>query len=160
MKKQALCLLICAVLLFSSCAGSGKQHDASETTMQIVERLEASYERRLAAAALVAVSMQYPDFALTEICLTKESGMEKHSESGSVYVFFTSEGDAVCIHCVPLSAEREEFGTMDLYTKDLGFATFDEMTDAPADTSAFIKVTADELSGLIEQALLVSVYEH
>lgn len=69
-------------------------------------------------------------------------------------------GEKIAIHSKPLDEERTEAGTKDLYTENLGFASFDEVDVDSIDKDECVTVEMDELSELISQSVLVSVYEH
>lgn len=128
--------------------------------MEVTERAEASYERWLAAGMVTAISMQYSEFEINGIYLTGETDLTEKADSNGVYVIFTEQGVQKTVYSVPLEGEREEAGTMDLYTRDLGFATFDMVEADTADTASCIEIQMDDLDELISQSLLVSLYEH
>lgn len=128
--------------------------------MEIVERADASYERWLAAGMVTAISMQYPDFSIEGIYLSGETELSDKSESKGAYVVFTANGAETAIHSVPLDAERTDAGTTDLYTRDLGFATFDTIEPSQIDTGSCEQIEMEDLNDLISQSLLVSIYEH
>ena len=128
--------------------------------MEIVERADASYERWLAAGMVTAISMQYPDFSIEGIYLSGETELSDKSESEGAYVVFTADGAETAIHSVPLDAERTDVGTTDLYTRDLGFATFDTIEPSQIDTGSCEQIEMDDLTDLISQSLLVSLFEH
>ena len=59
-----------------------------------------------------------------------------------------------------MDAERTEPGTVDLFTKDLGFSAFEQVDPETIDTESYQWVTIEDINELIEQSLLVSLYEH
>lgn len=133
----------------------GQQQGAVGT----IQKADASYERWLAAAMVTAISLHYPDFQINGIYLTAETELSSASESSGAYVAFTSGEESLMICSKPLEEERTEAGTIDLYTMDLGFATFDEVDVETVNTEGMLSVEAAELSELISQSMLVSLYE-
>lgn len=123
------------------------------------QKTDASYERWLAAAMITAVSFQYPGFEIKNIYLTEETDMARKNESMGVYVTFSSDAETRTIYAKPLEKERVETGTIDLYTMDLGFATFDIVNIEDIDTSRMQTVGTEALTELISQSMLVSLYE-
>ena len=170
----AVFIIIIAIIVFammnfsdenntgSDSSANGTIEDETEESYQIeiVEKSDASYERWLAAGMVTAVSMQYPDFEIEGIYLTGETDPADKMQSGGAYVIFTADGTETAVQSTPLEAERTDAGTTDLYTRDLGFATFDVVDPAQIDTGACVAVSMDELEELISQSLLVSLYEH
>lgn len=136
---------------------SGKSADAEQV---LIERVEASYEEWLASAALIGMTMQYPDFEQEEIYLASETELDDHSKSKGVYIIFESEGEKIALSVQPLDEERSEAGTNDLYTSDLGYATFDEIKAKDVKTKKMTKVEVDDLTEEIEQSILVTIYSH
>lgn len=126
----------------------------------IVEKAEASYEKWLAASMVVGVSLQYSEFEFTGIYLASENELGNYSNSEGVYITFASAGEEITIHSKPLEGERTKVGTKDLYTEELGFASFDEVEEDSFDKEKCVTVEMSELSELISQSVLVSVYEH
>lgn len=170
----AVFIIIIAIIVFammnfsdennigSDSSANGTIEDETEESYQIeiVETSDASYERWLAAGMVTAVSMQHPDFEIEGIYLTGETDPADKMQSGGAYVIFTAEGTETAVQSTPLEAERTDAGTTDLYTRDLGFATFDVVDPAQVDTGSCVAVSMDELEELISQSLLVSLYEH
>ena len=170
----AVLIIIIAIIVFAILKFSGENDTGSDSSvngtiedeteeshqMEIVEKSDASYERWLAAGIVTAVSMQYPDFEIEGIYLTGETDSADRMQSGGAYVIFTADGTETAVQSMPLEAERTDAGTTDLYTRDLGFATFDVVDPAQIDTGSCVEVRMDELEELISQSLLVSLYEH
>lgn len=166
--------VVCAVIIIFASRELISNHSEEETAadeviengteepnqMEVVERDDASYERWLAAGMVTAISMQYPDFSIEGIYLSGETALSDKSESAGAYVVFTADGAETAIHSVPLDAERTDAGTTDLYTRDLGFATFDTIEPSQIDTESCEQIEMDDLTDLISQSLLVSLYEH
>jgi len=124
-----------------------------------VQKLEASYEEWIAAAMVVAVSMQYPDFESEEIYVTGATDFEKKNESNGVYIVFSAEGETMAFHSFPIKEERTEKGTMDISTMDMGFITFDAVDEKEIPKSQCRKIVFEELEDLIKQSLLVTIHE-
>lgn len=163
-----VCVALIAVIVYNQNVSEGKTaaDDKSgadverEGTVEIIEKNDASYERWLAASMVTAVSMQYTEFEIDGIYLTGETDLSEKMESAGAYIVFTADGTETAIHSVPLDAERTDAGTTDLYTRDLGFATFDTIDPSQIDTGSCEQIEMDELTDLISQSLLVSLYEH
>ena len=75
-------------------------------------------------------------------------------------MIFTADGTETAVQSMPLEEERTDAGTTDLYTRDLGFATFDVVDPAQVDTVSCEEVSMADIEELISQSLLVSLYEH
>jgi len=151
----------------TSAATSDTAATTSATTAQttpppvtVVSMANADTERWLAAAAVVGVSMEYPDFELRGIYLASATSLENRADSKGAVIVFASGGEEKAIHAVPVSAERNTAGTRDISSEVVGFATFDEVSAASVDVSAMTEVDVDELGELIGQSLLISVYTH
>lgn len=127
-------------------------------SVEIIEQAEASYEEWLAAAMVVAVSMQYEDFIIDGIYLSDENSTRENSQG--VCVLFTAGDDHQAVWSEPIDEERADSGTIDLYTKSLGFATFDIVDAAYVNTMDKQEIGIDDLEDLISQSMLVSLYEH
>lgn len=124
----------------------------------IPQMKEASYERWLCAGMVVGLSMEYPDFTPQAIYVTGETALEDRMSSGGAVILFTSGGRELALRSVPLEEGRKTPGTMDLSTHTLGFATFDVVTADSVNTAGMEKVALEDLTELIEQSLLVSLY--
>ena len=161
-----ICIAVgAAVLVYDQNNSKDRQSVEDNTdnvtgTAEAIQRADASYERWLAAGMVTAISMQYPDFSIEGIYLSGETALSDKSESAGAYVVFTADGAETAIHSVPLDAERTDAGTTDLYTRDLGFATFDTIDPSQIDTGSCEQIEMDDLTDLISQSLLVSLYEH
>lgn len=126
----------------------------------IVNKKRTSYEEWLAAAMVVAVSMEHPEFELKGIYLAGETELSEKQISSGAYVVFFADGIEQAVYSYPLDAERTEPGTVDLFTKDLGFSVFERVDPETIDTESCQWVTIEDVNELIEQSLLVSLYEH
>lgn len=134
---------------------SGNENQDVTTVSQDV-----SYEHWLAAGAVTGVSMYYMDFELDGIYLASETPLGNHDDSKGVYVVFTSGGEKLVVKSVPLEDERSEAGTIDLSTENFGFATFDVVEVSDDELKACEEVRLESLSSLINQLMLVTLYEH
>lgn len=169
-----LCLTIIAAVVWK--IGSTVDNPGSEESAQtdqetsdtetgapdlvLTNRAEASYEEWLAAGMVVSVSMLYPEFDLKGIYLTGETELADKQTSNGAYVVFEVEGTQRAVYSFPLKAERTESGTTDLYTKDLGFSAFEQVDLERIDVATCRRVTMEDLDELIQQSILVSLYEH
>lgn len=157
--------IVCAaVVLGAKHSGTVSDAGAEETAQtgkaEIVKKQDASYERWLAAAMMTAISMQEGDFEVQHIYFSSENKLGDKMKSDGVCMVYTSGEETRCIQCKPLEAERKEKGTTDLYTKDLGFCSFDQIDRAALDTQNLQEIDPDSLSELISQSMLVSLYEN
>lgn len=174
-KQKRIVMILCmvlAVLLLALCGifiwkHSGQARQAENVTSgekkgktEITERKDADYEKWLAAGMVAAVSMQYPDFEVSEIYLASSVEINEKSKSQGVYIVFHTDSQTIALHSEPLENERTEEGSVDLYTRDLGFATFDKVNIEEIDVSGFDTVSMESLEDRISQSVLVSVYEH
>lgn len=142
-------------------SGEGSENTGNNgNSIGTVEKAEASYERWLAAAMMVSLPFNYSDVEVQHIYYVSEHEVEDKMESEGVYMVFTSEGDTYCIYCKPLSEQRTESGTCDLYTKDLGFASYEEIDENSINADDYEEIDVDSLSELASQSLLVSLYEN
>lgn len=119
---------------------------------------EASYEQWLSAGMVVGLSMEYPDFELRGIWVAGETALEDKMNSRGAVVLFTSGGEELALRSAPLEEGRKTPGTMDLSTQTLGFATFDVTAAGSVNTAGMKEVALDDLTELIEQSMLVSLY--
>ena len=126
----------------------------------ISEQKEAPYEHWLAAGMIVAASMNYPELEISSIYLAGESEISDKSNSEGVYIVFNMNDEKTIMHSKPIDEERKEAGKTDLYTANLGFATFDIVDVDMKELEKYKQLKMEELSELISQSLLVSIYEH
>lgn len=122
--------------------------------------LEGSYEHWLSAAMVMAVSLEYPRFELVGIWAASATEISEAASSAGAYVLIRVGGQDVLIHSRPLKAERTQSGTRDLFTAQLGFATFDEVDPAKVDLSKLKEFSVEDISDMIAQSLLVTLYGH
>lgn len=131
-----------------------------QSSVVIQQQKDAEYERWLAAAMLVCVSIDYPDFEPEAIYAASGTALTDKFSSDGAYIIFTSGGERLAIHSVALENERTEAGTTDISTEVIGFATFDRVDPEKVDAAALDPIALEELSELISQSLLISIYKH
>lgn len=131
-----------------------------QSSVVIQQQKDAEYERWLAAAMLVCVSIDYPDFEPEAVYAASGTALSDKFSSDGAYIIFTSGGERLAIHSVALENERTEAGTTDISTEVIGFATFDRVDPANVDAASLDPIALEELSELISQSLLISIYKH
>lgn len=129
-------------------------------SVELTQQAQAEYEPWLAAAMLIGVSMEYPDFEFGGLYTSSATALEDKFSSQGVYLLFTSAGESLALHSIPLEAERTQSGTRDISTQNLGFASFDLVEPSFVDTESMTELKLESMSELIAQSLLVSVYTH
>lgn len=136
--------------------------EATETSNpgEIAQKADAEYEKWLAAAVVVGVSMEYPDFIPDAIYCASKTSLDEKDSSDGVYFVFASNGATVAIHSKPISAERSEAGTKDISSETIGFATFDLVDPAGIHVDSMDPIALEDLGELIAQSLLISIYTH
>ena len=132
--------------------------DSPTPTVVIVERADAEYEKWLSAAMIVCVSMEYPDFQLEGVYAASATALEDKFASDGAYILFSSGGTRMAIHSSALEGERTAPGTMDISTEIIGYATFDQTDPASLNLSSMEQLALEDLSELISQSLLISIY--
>lgn len=125
-----------------------------------IPELDGSYEHWLSAAMVMAVSLEYPQFELVGVWAASATEISESAGSDGVFLLIRVNGREVLIHSRPLSGERSQTGTRDLYTAQLGFATFDEVERSSVDLSKLKEFRLEQLSDMIAQSLLVTLYSH
>lgn len=138
------------------------QTEVLETSLPvvIVQQADAEYERWLASALVVAVSMEYPDFIPDQIYSASSTSLEEKFTSDGVYIVFSSNGVMKAIHSKAISGERSEAGTQDISSETIGFATFDFVDPASINVDSMHRIALEDLGELIAQSLLISIYTH
>lgn len=131
-----------------------------QNPISVPQQAEAEYENWLAAAMVVCVSIEYPDFGLEGIYAASATCLDDKFSSDGAYIIFSSGGNRIAIHAKALENERAETGTTDISTEVIGFATFDQVDPAKVDVASLDEIPPEELSDLISQSLLVSIYTH
>lgn len=125
---------------------------------ETVPEIGVSYEQWLGAAMVTAVSMEYPDFEIYGIYAASETALENAEKSRGTYILFESEAQQILIQSRPLTGERSEPGTTDLYTPQLGFATYDKVDIHSVDLTGMEQLTLEELGELMDYSVLISLY--
>ena len=133
-------------------------NEEPQPTVVIVQQADAEYEKWLAAAMVMCVSMEYPDFELEAVYAASATALEDKFDSQGAYIVFTTGGNRICIHSKALEAERTAPGTRDISSETIGYATFDQLDPGSVDFSSFEKINLEDLSELFTQSLLVSIY--
>lgn len=127
---------------------------------KITKKKDASYEEWLAAAMTVALSLDGEQFDVKHIYYNTETSLNDKQKSEGVYVVYEKNSKTTCVYSSPLKKERDKKGKTDLYTKDLGFATFDKVKKNTKDLKGWKEIKQDSLSDLVSQSMLVSLYEN
>ena len=135
-----------------------EQKVETEPVVEIIQRVDAEYEKWLSAAMLVCVSMEYPDFQLEGIYTTSSTALEEKYNSDGVCIVFTSADTLIAICSKALEEERTEASTVDISTEVIGYATFDKVDPESIDYRSMEKINVEALGELITQSLLVSIY--
>lgn len=133
-------------------------NEAPQPTVNIVQQADAEYEKWLAAAMVMCVSMEYPDFELEAVYAASATALENKFDSMGAYIVFTTGGNRICIHSRALEAERTAPGTKDISTEAIGYATYDRLDPDSVDFSSLKEIDLADLSELFAQSLLVSIY--
>ena len=120
--------------------------------------VDAEYEKWLSAALLIGVSMEYSDFEVEGVYAASATSIADKMDSQGAYIVFTSGGSRIAIQAKPLAEERTAAGTSDLSTETIGFSTFDKVNPASVPFASLVQIPLDDLSTLISQSLLVSIY--
>lgn len=141
-------------------AQSVPEETVPQSTIQVTEQIPGNYEQWLAAAMVMGVSLEYPDFSELELYAASDTELAAKAESQGVYLRFISGGETVLLHGTPLAQERTEAGTRDIYSMQAGFSALTEVDAASVDLSSMEVYTMDSLADYIQQSLLVSVYAH
>ncbi len=89
------------------------------------------YEDYLAALTIVALSMEYFDFIPLGVFSYEKVSFDRKTESKGIYATFESEGSTWTAFVYPIEGERNESGTLDIYSTELGYAAFDLVESVP-----------------------------
>lgn len=142
-------------------SGAAESDQTEKTPSGIdISKEDAPYEKWLAAGMILGASMQYPDFEVEAIYITGEHTLLEKAESAGAYLQIKTGGASILIESKPLDAERKEAGTIDLYTGDMGYNTFDVIAPDSVDTSAMTELLMEDLTKLISQTILPTIIEH
>ena len=120
---------------------------------------EDPYEDCLASAMIVGISMQYSDYEFLGIYTASETPIAAHSSSGGAYVIFNGDGEKRALKAVPLSGERGERGTADIYVAALGYATYELVDPDSVPVGSLKERKLEELEDLILAYSQVSIIE-
>ena len=139
---------------------SSSESSEESKPVELPQQVDAEYEKWLASAMIMGISMDYADFEIKGIYVPKATALKDKTESEGVYVVFTSDGTEYAIYSRPIEEERSEEGTTDLSSMTMGFATFDlvELAEVPAEYA--LEYSIDDLQETIAQSMQVSVYYH
>lgn len=128
--------------------------------VQIQQQVEAEYEKWLASAVVMGVSIEYPDFELIGIYTKTCTKLEDSQSSKGVYVLFKSDGKNLAVYSMPLNQERTDAETIDISTKNMGMATFDLVDSKKISTEGLKTYSMDQLEKTISQTMQFSMYYH
>ena len=120
---------------------------------------EDPYENWLASAMIIGISMQYSDFEFLGIYTASQTPVSAHDASKGAYVVFKGNGETLALQSVPLSAERSDRGTSDLYVPAIGYATYDLMDPNAIVLTGLTEVSLEALEELIIASSQVSIIE-
>ena len=132
----------------------------NKTPATLPQLEDASYENWLAAAMVVGLSMEYPDFEISGIYTSTETELKDRKNSDGVFIFFKTGTETLVLHSGYLAGERAAAGTRDISSQVLGFASFDLVESATVNTEGMRQILLEDLSKLIAQSMLVSIYTH
>lgn len=134
--------------------------DEESSTSTLPQQVDAEYEKWLASAMVMGISMDYVDFEIKGIYSTSATKLADKANSDGVYVVFTADGTEYALYSSPIAEERTEAGTNDISSMTTGFATFDLVDLSAVPTDSLVQYTMDDLQETIAQSMLVSVYYH
>lgn len=137
---------------------SSTEENKEEAEYIEIDHVDAPYEHWLAATVITSISMDYLDFELKEVYAVRKTDMDSYLESPGVYVTFTSEDTLKCIYSKPISEQRQEPGTFDIFAEYVGYATYDEISVEEIDKEAVEMLQIENLNLLIEQLERVTKY--
>ncbi len=120
---------------------------------------EEPYEDWLASAMVIGISMQYTDFDFVGIYTASETPVSDHDSSRGAYVIFTADGQTLALKSVPLSGERGDRGTADLYVPAIGYATYELVDPETVPIGSLKERKIEDLEALIIASSQVSIIE-
>lgn len=169
-KLIILIVIVCIILVFVAAITnhSNKKDNSKENEIivennanaEIIEKEDASYEEWLSAAMVSALTLNESDLDIQHIYYKTKTELSNKMKSSGVYVVFKSENKIKCVYSKPLEEENQESGTVNLYTQDLGFSTFESVNINKVNFTGYSEITVDSLTTLISQSMLVSLYEN
>ncbi len=142
-------------------AGQTASTEGSQGSTSPVPTLgdEDPYENWLASAMIIGISMQYPDFEFLGIYTASQTPVSAHDGSAGAYVVFKSNGETLALKSTPLSDERSDKGTSDLYVPAIGYATYDLIDPNAIPLAGLTELQIEELEELIIASSQVSIIE-
>ena len=120
---------------------------------------EDPYENWLASAMIIGISMQYPDFEFLGIYTASQTPVAAHDSSKGAYVVFKGNGETLALQSIPLSGERGDKGTSDLYVPAIGYATYDLIDPNSIPLAGLTELKIEDLEELIIASSQVSIIE-
>ena len=120
---------------------------------------EDPYENHLAAAMVIGISMQYPDFEFLGIYTASHTPVSAHDSSLGAYVVFKSGGETLALKSTPLPGERGDKGTADLYVPAIGYATYELIDPNSIPLAGLNVLQIEDLEELIIASSQVSIIE-
>lgn len=120
---------------------------------------EDPYEDWLATALVISITMRYREFEFLGIYTASETPVAAHDTSAGAYVVFRGDGEILALKAVPLSGERSEKGTADLYVPALGHATYDLVSPDSVPVASLTERKLEDLEELIISSSQVSIIE-
>lgn len=139
---------------------SNVTNEDEKIDVQITNKEDAPYEHWLASAIVMSLSMYEDQFDVQHIYYSDETKLENKMESKGVYVIYEVDGETFCKYSKPLNEENKEKGSINLYTKDLGFSTYESIETNMKNFSSYEEINITKLEKLISQSMLVSLYEN
>ena len=137
-----------------------EEKPAKITEKAVTNKVDASYEKWLASAMVIGISMTYSDFEIGDIYYMSDTPVSEKMESQGVIVSFTEAGEQKYLFSKPVAGENTEKGSRTLYSQDIEYASFEEIDGNPSEFENYKSMAQNELEEIIEQSLLVSVYEN
>lgn len=123
--------------------------------------VDGCYEQWLSAGMVTGISMYYfeNEFDIKGIYIASETKISNFKNSKGAYVVFTIDGKEKVLQSLPLEGERKDKGTIDLYARNFGYATFDEVNLSDEELNKCTEVKYEDLEMYINQLLLPTLYE-
>lgn len=139
---------------------SSADGEKAQKPVEVQQQVEAEYEKWLASAVILGVSIEYPDFELKGIYTGSCTELAASQSSEGVYVIFSSGGTELAVHSMPLEQERTTPGTIDIGTMNMGMATFDAVEPELVLAEELEAYSMEELEQTIAQTMQFSLYYH
>jgi hypothetical protein len=151
-------IVIAGIIVMKKKETPAEEIPMEEPSYVETEQVDAPYEHWLAAAVMVTVSMDYPDFELLEVYMADETEMDNLAESDGIYFKYASAGEEKCIFSKPIDGLRNKTGTFDIMAEYIGYATYDEIDVNNIETENFRVVEIEDIGTLITQVGRVTKY--